>query len=255
MTPTSARILLLAGDTTQSGLLTDALKSIGHFVIREHVPDNAFSRIEESSVNLIIADVAFIESASSGFYNRLKERFPALPVILITENGDTGEPTALSVNQPNGRISIPFRIEHIENLIENLLNSGSPGKSIASGDTILIVDDDDAFRTMLIRSLQLSGYKTIGASDGAEALEVIERGGIGTVIADIYMPAMDGISLLRKIRARWPRIRVILITGYFSDSDQIGTDDEKPDGFLMKPFQIESIDKLLKDILSKKRQS
>jgi DNA-binding NarL/FixJ family response regulator len=84
------------------------------------------------------------------------------------------------------------------------------------------------------------------------ALDILNRGDIGTVIADIHMPSMNGIALLKKIRKQWPVIRVILITGYYYTEESISDDALKPDGFLMKPFKIQNITELLQSLAAKR---
>ena len=68
------------------------------------------------------------------------------------------------------------------------------------------------------------------------------------LIADVNMPFMDGVTLLKQIKKDWPQIPVILITGYFADGEGPLDSSAKADGFLMKPFKIQSITEILKNI-------
>ncbi len=247
-----ANILLVAERNEQSGLLTDALTSSGHYVVVAESSAQALSILDQQAINIVIADISLTDLDRSDFYQTVKECHPDLPIIMIT---GPSEPTTVQVMEKNGLISKPFRISQIEKLIGTILKEKPLIDSELSGGIVLVVDDDEAFRTMLIRSLQLSGYKAAGATDGKMAFEMLESGGIGTVIADINMPFMDGITLMKKIRQQWPGIPVILITGYYSTSEQSGAVDNQPDGFLMKPFKVQQIDELLKIVLYKKPRS
>jgi DNA-binding NtrC family response regulator len=79
---------------------------------------------------------------------------------------------------------------------------------------ILIVDDEDAIRTSLARHFRLEGFNVETAEDGRDAVRKLSRTPFSVVISDIMMPAMDGIDLLRHIRAECPMTRVIMITGH-----------------------------------------
>lgn len=79
---------------------------------------------------------------------------------------------------------------------------------------ILIVDDAEVVRLSYLRSLAGAGYHAEAASSGPEAIKAMERRAADVVILDLRMPEMDGISVLKTIRRRWPEREVIIITGY-----------------------------------------
>jgi EAL domain-containing protein (putative c-di-GMP-specific phosphodiesterase class I) len=78
---------------------------------------------------------------------------------------------------------------------------------------ILIVDDDPSVQRALARVLGSAGFGVELAGDGARAVEQLQQGGFDAVLSDIGMPGMDGIELLRRIRARDPELPVVLLTG------------------------------------------
>ncbi|MBU0758949.1 MAG: sigma-54 dependent transcriptional regulator [Candidatus Omnitrophica bacterium] len=84
----------------------------------------------------------------------------------------------------------------------------------ANGYRILIVDDESLVRKSLYEVLRSEGYIASMASDGYEAMQKIEEKGFDIVITDMKMAKMDGIDLLRKIKARHADTEVIMITGY-----------------------------------------
>jgi len=79
---------------------------------------------------------------------------------------------------------------------------------------VLIVDDAEVVRLSYLRSLAAAGYRAEAACGGAEAIKAMERRPADLVILDLRMPEMDGISVLRTLRRRWPDSEVIIITGY-----------------------------------------
>ena len=81
------------------------------------------------------------------------------------------------------------------------------------GVTILCVDDEDLPRTLRKLILQKQGYRVITASSGAEALALLERGGIRLVLTDQLMPGMTGTELTKLVKSTRPAMPVILISG------------------------------------------
>lgn len=79
---------------------------------------------------------------------------------------------------------------------------------------ILIVDDDEAVRLSYLRSLAGARYNVESALDGTEALRAMEQRPYDVVLLDLRMPGMDGMSVLKAIKQRWPESEVVIITGY-----------------------------------------
>ena len=109
--------------------------------------------------------------------------------------------------------------------------------------SILIVDDQPLTLAMLQAALELDGYQIYKASDGIDALEVLQATQIDLIIADIAMPRMNGYQLFEAVRkdSRWIHIPFVFLTALSMDSDirygkELGADD-----YLTKPFQLEDL--------------
>ncbi|HXG31528.1 MAG TPA: response regulator, partial [Thermodesulfobacteriota bacterium] len=113
---------------------------------------------------------------------------------------------------------------------------------------ILIVDDDNDSRFLLMQTLRRLGHEVISAVNGVEAWEVLEREEIGFIISDWMMPRMDGLELCRRIRAaRFPRyIYVILLTAKDNKNELIEGMKAGADDFLVKPFNVGELDVRIK---------
>ena len=108
----------------------------------------------------------------------------------------------------------------------------------AGGETILIVEDDDALRTVAHRALAQCGYAVLEASDGREAMEVCARfvGNVHLVVTDMVMPGMSGAELAECIATSFPDVKVLLMSGYTrDDAARRGIASERY-SFLEKPF-------------------
>jgi DNA-binding NtrC family response regulator len=80
--------------------------------------------------------------------------------------------------------------------------------------TVLIADDEKNIRTSLATTFRLEGYRVETAEDGQRAIEVIERGGIDTLVLDLQMPGLDGYETLRELNRREHRLPVIFLTAH-----------------------------------------
>jgi len=79
---------------------------------------------------------------------------------------------------------------------------------------ILVVDDDENFRTMLLDLLETSGYMAQGVEDSETALALLREVTFDLLMVDLRMPGMGGIELIRQARSLYPHARVIILTGY-----------------------------------------
>lgn len=103
---------------------------------------------------------------------------------------------------------------------------------------VLVVEDDRDLRQLFARVLQRSGYETLEAGDGQQALEVLEREYVDVIISDIMMPVMDGYELVRSLREADMKMPVLMITAKDAFDDMrrgflSGTDD-----YMIKPVNV-----------------
>ena len=121
--------------------------------------------------------------------------------------------------------------------------------------SILVVDDEDSCRSLLQDYLQITGYLFKGASDAAEALEILSQHKIDLVVSDIKMKGKNGIELMQKAHKDYPDIPFIIMTGYapeysYEDIINAGATD-----FLSKPFSLGELNaKILRIQREKKTQ-
>jgi DNA-binding NtrC family response regulator len=79
---------------------------------------------------------------------------------------------------------------------------------------ILVIDDEEVVRRSYVRSLAGEHCNVEVAKNGLDALQVMEQRAFDVVLLDLRMPGMDGMSVLRKIKEKWPESEVVVITGY-----------------------------------------
>jgi two-component system cell cycle sensor histidine kinase/response regulator CckA len=112
-----------------------------------------------------------------------------------------------------------------------------------TGDgAILLVEDEEGLRALNARGLASRGYTVLEASNGVEAIEVLEREGhVDLVVSDVVMPEMDGPTLLRELRKRDPKLKVIFVSGYAEEAFAKNLPQGEQYAFLAKPFTLKQL--------------
>jgi two-component system response regulator MprA len=106
---------------------------------------------------------------------------------------------------------------------------------------ILVVDDDQAVRDSLRRSLAFNGYDVELASDGLAALESIARNRPDAVVLDVMMPRLDGLEACRRLRSAGEDLPILVLTARDAVSDRVAGLDAGADDYLPKPFALEEL--------------
>jgi CheY-like chemotaxis protein len=108
---------------------------------------------------------------------------------------------------------------------------------VYDGDAILVVDDEPAIRSVVVRVLRRHGYRVLEASNGEDALDIaaMHDGPIRLVVSDVNMPAMNGNALMERLRTWFPGMRFLLISGDATPAVPGGTAAGITE-FLAKPF-------------------
>ena len=108
---------------------------------------------------------------------------------------------------------------------------------------ILIAEDEESLRSLVIRALALDGHDIVAVDNGAEALDVLAREGeeIALLLTDIRMPGMDGISLALVAAREHPDLGILLMTGYADQRERAAGLDALVHDTIAKPFSASMI--------------
>ncbi|MFQ6757151.1 MAG: sigma-54-dependent Fis family transcriptional regulator [Deltaproteobacteria bacterium] len=108
--------------------------------------------------------------------------------------------------------------------------------------TILIVDDEQNMRVALFEALSRNGHDVAVAENGQMALEMIAKHPPDLVVTDIKMPGMDGLELLRQVKALRPELPVVIMTGFATVDTAVEAMKQGAFDYLLKPFPVEVIE-------------
>lgn len=106
---------------------------------------------------------------------------------------------------------------------------------------LLVVDDEESMRYFLEKTLRREGYEVLCAKDGPDAIQAAERRVVDLVLADVRMPGMDGVALLRALHAIHPRVPVVLMTAYGTVEDALSAMKQGATDYVLKPFRVDQV--------------
>jgi CheY-like chemotaxis protein len=127
-----------------------------------------------------------------------------------------------------------------------------PTPAITGGtETILLVEDEEAVRTMISRVLHGGGYRILEARHGKEALEICGRhvGPIHLLVTDVIMPQMSGRELAEQLAPIRPEMKVLFMSGYPDNAIVHHGVLESGMAFLQKPFTLNALENKVREVL------
>ena len=127
-----------------------------------------------------------------------------------------------------------------------------PAADLTGQGVILLVEDEDPVRAVNGRALAARGYTVLEAASGVEALQIIEarKTPVDLVVSDVVMPEMDGPTLLRELRKRYPDLKVIFVSGYAEDAFRKNLPEGEEFNFLAKPFSLKQLVEAVKQAVA-----
>ena len=136
--------------------------------------------------------------------------------------------------------------------------AGGPARRrLGPGITVLVVEDEDQVRELMVRALQKAGCVVRTASSGPEALSAVDPGTrLDLVVADVVMPGGSGPEMVRSLRRTRPRLRALYVSGYAAQFGTSGTTspDDEPH-FLQKPFTLNEFIDAVRKVLDAPEES
>lgn len=169
---------------------------------------------------------------------------------IVKQTGGYVFPTSTPGKGTTFRVYLPRHIPEAKTEAQNVKEpKKEQSRDLTGTGRVLLVEDEDSVRSFAIRALKRQGYEVIEATNGAEALEIVEsdQGKIDLVVSDVVMPEMDGPTMFRELRKTRPDLKVIFMSGYPDDRIKIGDDEEAHFAFLQKPFTLPQLAEKVKE--------
>jgi DNA-binding NtrC family response regulator len=121
---------------------------------------------------------------------------------------------------------------------------------MAEKNKILVVDDEDALRTVLSSELSSEGYEVRTAGDGDEAISGLQKETFDLVLLDIRMPRVNGFEVLKYVKEKHPKTKVVMLTGFADLKNAIESKKLGAEDFVSKPYDLVDLLTTIERVLS-----
>ena len=208
--------------------------------------------LRAEKVDLIISDWNMPKMDGLELLRTIKDypELASIPFIMITsetEKDKVDEAFKAGVNQ---YICKPFKPDYFEEKIQQTL-----GKNLYGSKQVMVVDDSPVIRHIVEKQLKMlgfGGFNFVGASNGIEALSMLEENKIDLIITDLHMPDMDGIEFVHEVREneKTDLIPVLMITSDYSPDKMLEAYEAGVDEFMQKPFKVVALEEKVKALFN-----
>ncbi|TLY32898.1 MAG: response regulator [Nitrospirae bacterium] len=227
-------ILVVDDERLICDLLRSVLAGHGHEVLMAMNGRDGLELFKKHRPRFTLLDLRMPEMNGIEVLKQIRAIDPQAAVLILTAWGsDALEQQARQlgvVDFLSKGLSLDVLVDAMERTLQQTAQAASPAQAAApggapraapvaagDGDFILVVDDEPQIRDLLKRFLTLRGYKVRVASDGQQALTMVEQEAPQLIVLDVYMPGINGVEVLRQLRRRKFTGGVILLTGSQDD--------------------------------------
>jgi len=244
----------------------DAMPDGGRLIVR--MSNKHLSSELEASSALIAGDYVCIDVTDTGIGMSAEVAARAFDPFFTTKPIGQGTGLGLSMiygfaRQSNGHVSIesaPDRGTSIKiylprydgaAIVEPVL-PGHAGQHRASGETILVVEDEPVVRGVIVETLQEQGYRILQANDGPTGLRILNQNGrVDLLLTDVGLPGMNGRELADYARDMRPDLKILFITGYAQNAAGASGFLKPGMEMITKPFDVNKLSQRVRDMVAK----
>jgi DNA-binding NtrC family response regulator len=201
----SANILVVDDDPSLLELLTDTLLAIGYSATPAADGIIALDLLANQKFDLVITDIKMPRMDGLQLLKKIKRYYPTMPVLFIT---GVATPEIIGQAEPDGFLAKPFRIAHIEQLIEQALTPKHE-KASKKKPELLLLDLAGRMDESLTDGLSCGGYAVFQFRDLEEALRELKNNQFTAIVADFSSWLANPTDVLRRIRSHAPTTPII----------------------------------------------
>ena len=228
-------VLIVDDNVPVLELLEKVLALADYDVVRACDGRQALDTFRRESIDAVITDISMPGMGGVELLRAIRQASPSVPVIAMSGDFDAYAAVAAGFD---AFICKPFKIGAILDIVADALKKRRK---------VLIVDDISEMRDIVRHVVEQFGFQAVEAGDGAEALEILEKEGADLVVSDCSMPLVDGRDLLVEVKARFPDLRVVVVSANFKAED---VETLKPFGFLSKPYRLNDLRQIILKAMS-----
>ncbi len=247
-----AKILVVDAQEGFREVLRSVLLAYGHEVVTAVGGKEALQCVDSSLPSVVLLDPALPDKSGLDVLVKLRALAPHLPVVIVSENLSTEVESLARELGVTDVLRKGLKMDVIMEAVRRALqHAGKPAEARpaspvveggAEAATILVVDDEPEIVELLGEFLERRGYRVKTATNGEDALALVKKEPPDLMLLDIYMPGMNGVDVLRRLKAQQSPVGVIMLTA--SQEELLLQEALKLGAFdvLSKPVNLDEIE-------------
>jgi len=233
------RILIVDDDRRLARTLVDILRCKGYEALAAHSGAEALDNVRKDYFDCVLTDIEMPQMNGVELHEAIKELQPGLPVVLLTAYSSD---KPVKKGMAAGAVATLTKPLNINSLLCFF-------SSLQKERPIVVVDDDPEFAMMLGDVLRARGFKVRQVTDPHDIAEALSLAG-QMVLLDMKLSSINGLHVLEEVRQRYPRLPVVLVTGYREETAQAIEAAVKISAYtcLYKPVEIDGLLQVLAEV-------
>jgi len=244
------KVLVIDDDRMNCDLLQAILTRHGYDVHSATSGLEGLKLFRQHTPRVTILDLRMPEMDGLTVLKEIRAIDPQAPVIILG-----GGATEVQENQARALrvtdfvrkgLSLDVLVEGVNRVVQQPVRkpeaAGTQTGQVAyTGETVLIVDDEQLVRDLLVQFLSLRGYRALGVKDGTQTLSMVEDSPPDLILLDLMLPGMSGVEVLRRLRAKHFTGAVIIVTGSYDEELLEVAWSLHPQEVISKPIDLEKL--------------
>ena len=261
MSPNQEKIRLLMVDDEEDFLTatSQALERRGFAVTTARSGPEALDAATGRPFDVALLDIRMPGMDGVELFIKLQRKQPGLPMIFLTGHGTVNQAFTMAKRGAFDYVAKPCPVDDLAARLREAVRSerplGEAALTLGPQMRVLLVDDEVELLESLQPVLERRGLKVMTAASGEKGLAILDETVIDVVVLDIKMPGLDGLEVLRRIKAKRPEVEVVLLTGH-------PTLDTAREGlklgaceYLVKPPEIGQLTTLIRQAYERRRET
>lgn len=245
------KILVIDDDRMNCDLLQAVLTRHGYDVHTATSGLEGLNLFRQYAPRVTILDLRMPEMDGLTVLKEIRAIDPHAPVIILG-----GGATEIQENQARALrvtdfvrkgLSLDVLVEGVNRVVQQpvrkqeAIRGQLAGPVADTGETVLVVDDEQLVRDLLVQFLSLRGYRALGVKDGPEALSMVEQAAPDLILLDLMLPGMNGVEVLHRLRDKNFTGTIIIVTGSYDEELLQDAWSLHPQEVISKPIDLEKL--------------
>jgi CheY-like chemotaxis protein len=244
------KVLVIDDDRMNCDLLQAVLTRHGYDVHSATSGIEGLNLFRQHAPRVTILDLRMPEMDGLTVLKEIRAIDPHAPVIILgggaTETQENQARALRVTDFVRKGLSLDVLVEGVNRVVQQPSKKQEaggfqPGATTETGETVLVVDDEQLVRDLLVQFLSLRGYRALGVKDGAQALSMTEQAPPDLILLDLMLAGMSGVEVLRRLREKHFNGAIIIVTGSSDEELLEEAWSLHPQEVISKPIDLEKL--------------